>query len=399
MNYYIWRQVMSSMKFLRFLTSNYTQNIVTFLDNLSFIIGNFLLYILFSKYLTIESSFIVLEQSINLQPLLFLIISIIAFLIVGKNILHWKSYFWLVFILFIALLSVNLLIKSMSLILIIAIPIISLYWYYSQPKKKEEFKQYAIGIKNKVKTYGMFCLVFPRILFFNVAHYLFPLLFIWIALYGLAYLFGFLTINDFNVFISLMSLLGIIFGFFQYYVKGYKKNIQDKLVKYVTKLTLPKKFSIEDFKKYIKYDNKYKSILDLIEKNEKPKPLPTIKHSQYYQFNRILKDIQEQAHKSDMEIYKLLEEKLHGNKELLLEAYKGFFAHKKEEILDGLEKKKVREFIFLLLGNINILSESIVNLETMELPDKDKESETYSEFFTQTSYEILNDVFTKFIYG
>jgi len=390
--------IMGEMKFLRFLTSNYTQNIITFLDNLSFIIGNYLLYFLISQYLTIESNINILDQSISLQPLMFLLISILAFLIVGKNILHWKSYLWLVFIFFIALLSVSLLIKSMSLILIIAIPIISLYWYHSQPEKKKEFKQYVIGIKNKVKTYGMFCLVFPRILFFNIAHYLFPLLFIWIALYGLVYLLGFLTINNFNVFISLMSLLGIIFGFFQYYVKGYKKNIQEKLVRYVTKLTIPEKFSIEDFKKYIKFDNKYKSIFDLIEKNEKPKPLPMIKHSQYFQFNRILKDIQEQAHKSDMEIYNILEDKLSGNKELLIEAYQGFFAYKKKEITENLEKKKVREFLLLLLGNINILSEDLIKLETMELPEKDKEPETYNEFFTQTSYEILNDIFTKFIF-
>jgi hypothetical protein len=333
--------------------------------------------------------------SIELQPFIFVLISVLAFIIVGKNILHWKSYLWIVLISLLGIYPLPQEIKSVSIILLIAIPVICLYIYYSQPKKKKEVTKHVTGMKNKLRTWLMFALVFPRILFFNVAHYLFPLLFIWISIYGLVYLLGFLTIINFNVFISLMSLLGIIFGFFQYYIKRYRENIQNKLVKYVTKLTLPKEFTIKEFKDFIEPKQDYKPIFDKIIKIETPKTFGMFRRTKLFQVDRMLQDLQ--GSPSDIEVFNKLEKEI-GGKTKLKEAYREFFTYKKEENLKKLEKKNVKEFLWLLMGNINIISEDLIKLETLDLPEVDEEPETYSEFFTQTSYEILNEIFTRFIY-
>ena len=61
-----------------------------------------------------------------------------------------------------------------------------------------------------------------------------------------------------------------------------------------------------------------------------------------------------------------------------------------------MDKKRIKEFMWLLMGNINILGEALVSLETLDLPEKEPES--YDEFFSQASYEILNEVVTNFIF-
>ena len=250
---------------------------------------------------------------------------------------------------------------------------------------------------NRLRIIFMSIIVFPRLLFFNISHFLFPLLFIWISLLGVIYFLFSLTINNFNNFVGLVTLIGIIFGFFQYYVKGYKENVQKKLVQYLTKLSLPEdEFTLKDFKSFLKPRTAYNNVEDAIlqvEDDFSTKSSPRLRIG----IEKLLSNMN--LSQSDVQFFKSLEKEMgiKGNKDNLIKAYKEFFEEKKIEFKTRIDKKKIKELMWLLMGNINILGETLVTLGTLDLPDKEPES--YDEFFKQASYEILNEVVTSFIFG
>jgi len=231
---------------------------------------------------------------------------------------------------------------SVGIILFIVIPIICLFNYYRKPERREKLKSSIPENNNRLRIIFMSIIVFPRLIFFNISHFLFPLLFIWISLLGIIYFLFSLTINNFNNFVGLVTLIGIIFGFFQYYVKGYKENVQKKLVQYFTKLSLPEdEFTLKDFKSFLKPRNAYNNVEDAIlqvEDGFSTKYSPSVRIG----IEKFLSNMN--LSQSDVQFFKTLEKEMgeKGNKENLIKAYKEFFEEKKIEFKAQIDKKRIK---------------------------------------------------------
>jgi hypothetical protein len=227
------------MEFLKSLTSKYSITYIALLDTLAFILGNIFLYILFSIY-----------TDINVYHLLILVV--LSFWILGLDFHRWESLLWFLLITFLIFSEINNNYKLVIIVVSIIVLVIRLFLIRKNIKKnKDDYPQYP-KFKNKMSAISKFLFVLPRILFLNISHYMFPLLFFWLPLIAFIHYLGFLEVSDLPRFVSIITLLGIMFGFFQYYFKRYKENIQKKYVSRMTDLVLHNnEFTFNNFKDFV----------------------------------------------------------------------------------------------------------------------------------------------------
>jgi len=189
-----------------------------------------------------------------------------------------------------------------------------------------------------------FSFVMPRILFFNITYLLFPLLIVWLSFFAVLYFFGFTNMySTFEEFTYLISIMGIVLGFFQYYVKRHEEKIQNKIVGHLIKLTFPKdKFSFKSFIDFIENINNIERIKKTAKEIEEGKIKPNILHLLPRMSGKELNLININIPlpwSEDKLKFTLLENNI--SKKDLVKIYKDFFKKKKEEIINGLVNDKI----------------------------------------------------------
>jgi hypothetical protein len=378
------------MEFLKSLTSKYSITYIALLDTLAFILGNIFLYILFSIY-----------TDINVYHLLILVV--LSFWILGLDFHRWESLLWFLLITFLIFSEINNNYKLVIIVVSIIVLVIRLFLIRKNIKKnKDDYPQYP-KFKNKMSAISKFLFVLPRILFLNISHYMFPLLFFWLPLIAFIHYLGFLEVSDLPRFVSIITLLGIMFGFFQYYFKRYKENIQKKYVSRMTDLVLHNnEFTFNNFKDFV--SKKGLTEIDKLITKEKS-AINQMKQFFYAQrrgmsINQFFMNITTQGSKDSIKFLEL-EDKAEESKKMkqLLEAYDKFFNHQKEKVIKNIDMKRLRNLSWFLMSNMNILSEGIATLGTMKLPEEKHEPENYEEYFEKTNHEILNKVFKDLIFN
>lgn len=386
---------MTDTKFLDYTTSKFSLGIVTFLLNLSLFLGNIILFYLFKNYFDISS------------PMrIFVLGTLLSFLLIAR-VHRYLSYLWFLIIFVVLKLDLIVLGKLILLVVLLVSPLVIFYFQFRIRKNEnqKEFKSSSSFQKRfKLKTLLKFLLILPRTLFFNVSYFLFPLLIIWLGYFGIL---SFLNIIDLSKtlaeFTYLISIMGITFGFFQYYTKRYEEKIQNKIVNHLIKITFQKDyFSFNAFVEFLKSKEHNTQIINICKNIEKGElkdwmrimQVPRMPGKEIIQmFLNIQLPQQEDKTK-----FILLETamKKENRYEELVDIYSEFFEEKKQQLLEDINKKDINELTWLLLGNINLLDEAYTSLFTFEKPKK--KPETYDEFLIFTQYEILDKIISEMVF-
>jgi len=249
------------------------------------------------------------------------------------------------------------------------------------------------------KLAGKNLIILPRVLFFNVLYYMFPIFLVIIPLEILLLSLGLISISD--NFVQIAVLVGIASGFFQYYIKRYEEKVQQKIL---SKFGTISKF-IRDEAIFIKFENflsqsgnnEFETLKDKIKGEILNIPL-----LERYRLHRrpggtIIQPVFLETFHYEPYSYieNLLEEE---HRKTLREAYKEFFEGIKSKAEKDLEKKEhlFKEFGILLLLNLNFIPEAEPEFLQMSSEiEKQKEPETFGEFLNNTILEITNKVLTK----
>lgn len=245
-----------------------------------------------------------------------------------------------------------------------------------------------------------------RIIFLNSIQYLLFTLIIWMFSVAVFINYGYILLNEEIPpnFYNIIGLVGILTGFFQYYIQRYEDKIQTKLSLKMNMLVSisDKEVSFGNFKKFL---NKNKNFTKLNKTFDKiTKEYDTSKHK--------LKLVQlTLARMPGKEIniypqlmppfrqdeYKLLEDEIAGDNNdsiyaELLEAYKQFFSIKRMEILEKINKEAVaNELIEMLFLNINFISE--VKSDIIGIKKEDiKNLKSANDFIDNMKVEIFDDL-------
>ena len=160
--------------FLEYLISSGLRKVIPSLYNFSFSFTNLVLYYLFLNYF-------------NLNPIIFLILSVITFGLIGKLNNFWN--YLLFCVVYTGILSFGYytnigLLVTLALIAIFTVILILFSTFYKFEAPKERYK-----IRRK------YVIAFPRLIFLNMSYLLFPLLFIWLLSVGVLLFFN--SINPF----------------------------------------------------------------------------------------------------------------------------------------------------------------------------------------------------------
>jgi len=276
-------------------------------------------------------------------------------------------------------------------------------------KKSEEKKRLPIMIFLK-----KFIVILPRIAFFNILHNFFPIFIIFIASIMFFYISGTLSIANASNFLQAATLIGIILGFFQYYLNRYEEKTQQIIVTKMSAFTgiVVKQASFINFRKFIekkskestmtrnKYSNFQKDILNKAVENPlyklKDKRLPG-KDIIHYQPQFIVGGGEEF-------LFGLLESEIENDEQekQLIEFYKEFFEDVKKTTEEKLKKDagRMEELAKLLFSNINIVGEARISfINAIYDIEKYEEPVNYTEFLIKTNYEIMNEILTKILIG
>jgi len=386
---------MADVKFLEYITSRFSLGIVTFLSNLSLFLGNIILFYIFEDYFNIPSEIWV-----------FIIGALLGFLFIGR-IYKFHSYLWFLSLFVIFKLNLSIFEKSIFFFILLILPLIIFYIQFKIKRdvSKKEFKLFPFPEKLDLKMLIKFLIVLPRILFFNVSYFLFPLLIVWLGYFGVL---GFLKVvalsETLGEFTYLVSIIGIIFGFFQYYTKRQEEKVQNKIVNHLIKITFQKDcFSFESFIEFLKSKKIGAGIINKCENIEKGELKDLMRIAQVSrmpgkEITQMFLNIQ-LPQQEDKTKFILLETEMKKENRYkdLVSSYSKFFEEKKKQLLNEIDKKEINELTWLLLSNINLLDEAYASLFTFEKPKK--KPKTYDEFLIFTQYEILDKVISEMVFN
>ncbi|MEM3786062.1 MAG: hypothetical protein QXZ59_01620, partial [Nitrososphaeria archaeon] len=355
-------------------------DLLSFEWSLSFAVANLILFAFFMRTTTFGL-------------IVFPIIAFAAFLILGE-IPRWKSYLSLIAI---ASISMYYLWAGIALAVVLLIVYVTLTLsYYKKTKEHVGISSAKEGLEIIWRNIFKFMVASLRMLFFNVSYMLFPLLFVWLAIFGGVYLFGHAALSmgliDFS---AVLTVMGVIFGLLQYYFSRHEEKVQQKLNIYFTSLTSPiGKFSFNEFYKFLtEHESKYKDV------KKEAEGMTDTNMSALAPFFRetgkeksIIK--MNLPNFEDMAKFQLLESKFLRSKKLK-EAYKDFFEDKKTEIKKDLHKRRasLNELVWFLFSNITIVEETNASFLTLDLGKKDDEAESYIDFLRLTRIDILKYIF------
>ena len=355
------------------LRSNLGHDLLSFAWSLSFVLANLVMFIFFSRTTT-------------MSWIEFPIIAFVSFLIIGE-IPRWKGSLALIFI-------ISITIYNMLLGSIAAVGLFCIYYMLLLKKYQDDSKDYII--KNWKDTLKIIRLNITkafvtgiRLLFFNIAYMLFPLLFIWLLAFGGVYMLSQvklsmnLTISSFG---TILTVLGVVFGLLQYYFNRHEDKVQQKYNMNFSLIVFPiKKFSFDEFVKFLGEQEKYKKLFN------SAKQLTYIDITDLENINKIFKMRQggstnlsitvNMPEVDDITKFQIFELK-YVRSPKPKEVYKAFFEAKENEIKEEL-KSKLRELntlVWFLFSNINIVEESNAMFMNLDLNKNESEPETYLDF-------------------
>ena len=342
--------------------------ILKFLDFIVFVVANFLIYLLFSR--------------LNLFSLYGVYIGILCFIF-------------------------SLWVLKPSLFL----------WFLPKLKKWkiENLKGLHSSFRPKIR---FLITVSARFVFFNILHSLFPLLLIWLSCIAGVYLFNssLINFNPDNDVISVLTLLGILFGFFQYYLRRYEDKVQNKLDVFsrIINQTVAEETDFNEFLNSIENTDLKNRINKIINPKERLgevlKTLTDMDKESKRKISSTLRNIYKSSKPQSFisisisylpshEKYKIIEGELNDREqEKLKDEYKRFFAEKKVAVKEKIKSNiDMDEYFYLIINNINIVSESYFAFIRREEPPENKELETSGEFTADLADAIAGELLGKYL--
>jgi hypothetical protein len=268
-----------------------------------------------------------------------------------------------------------------------------------------------------------FSIITVKQMFYNTLFELFPVLVIWLCVFGLAYFVGgwfTFTVKNSQSFFGIVTLFGIVLGIFQYYLQRHEDKIAGQISFYANQIinTINEETNFQNFYKKIeqmpaghdghehdgyevqkwverRIDQKYR-LIDLLkelidDKDRRQIFFDLIKSGTYESVITIKEDIPT----SDMH-FEMIELYAKGGEmhEKLLNTYRWYFddAKRIEEIYSKLtDQIEIDGFTKLVLGNINIIQETLplfVNEKFKKFFEQSLRNQDFSQFEPQSAREF-----------
>lgn len=246
-----------------------------------------------------------------------------------------------------------------------------------------------------------FIFIIIKSIFFNTLNDLFLVLVIWLfytlALYKL--FTAEFTAPNFQSFVGIITLIGIVAGIFQYYLTNYKEEQLPKTLQPISNLFIDyvKKYSFKEFYNFCKSgkpENQkiYTHIRTALIGDKK---IPGI--DMYLDARRPGKEINEITYNltpsNEAFLFTLIDLYLPEIDEKNLQnAYRDFFQDKDKEIQGAIHELDLSKYKKLLLSNFIFFNEMIMDLieVDIEMDSEPKELKSYQDFLTES---INNNVF------
>ena len=248
-----------------------------------------------------------------------------------------------------------------------------------------------------------FFLVFIKSVFFSVMNELFLVLIFWtIFILSLHKIYPTIFIDyiNFTDFVGILTLIGVLAGIFQYYIKAYKDEQLPQSIQPITNLYLKQieLYSFGNFLKYLKDNNKISHNVYVYNQIKKflDNRVPGIKH------NINQRTYHEESEEitynftpdSDTYFFMLIELYAEINDMSLTNVYREFFEKKNEEFINKIDEEDLSRYKKLLLSNFVFYNEMMLNVNKfgaeLEIDDDEDEPQTYTDFLKKA---IKNNVF------
>jgi prepilin signal peptidase PulO-like enzyme (type II secretory pathway) len=240
-----------------------------------------------------------------------------------------------------------------------------------------------------------------RNMFFNILNDSFILIIIWIFIFSLFYILHLIKLPtnfSFQRFAISITLIGVLSGFFQFYIKNYKELVSMKIANSISKylINVVKKISLNDFLNSLDDKNKEK-IHKIISKKEELKTyLKGFKHRTFtfIDFPFSLSD----TSFFDTFDYLVKTEEIKDIKWTDLNGlYKNYFGNKFNEFKKEIDEKDLIGIRKLLFSNLIFFDEVVADLEkiTFEFVQEENKDpkgfkERYERFTSNCVYYMLD---------
>jgi hypothetical protein len=259
---------------------------------------------------------------------------------------------------------------------------------------KESRKKVHLGVRN-------FILILFRLFYFNILNDLFIVLVIWASIFGLASIFRIIIIipNTFTDFVSLLAIIGVLAGIFQFYIQNYKEKVTQRTIKSMNKYLIRfyQEVTFREFLDYLKKkDNPFYNTIQSKMKDNPLKPLYSLFKDQRSGRSSTNITVNLSA-QNDLMLVQALEFS-DINKDALKSKYEEFFKEKNEEIRKEIESKDISDLQKNILPNIIFYDEVFTEITGSSYEIEKKEDlETFEDFlmdsllenFTFLVYKIL----------
>lgn len=271
-----------------------------------------------------------------------------------------------------------------------------LHWKSQEKQEKAEEKEPK---PVKIPRIGMLnsLILLIKNLFFNILNDLFILTIIWTVIFAVLYLTG--LINQPNSFINLatvITLIGVLSGFFQFYIKNYKEQVSMKIANSLSQYVIGiiRKISFSDFLKNLKEEDKTK-IQKIISSKDEAKGYMMGFRDKNFTFINMPFQVKDTSTFDNVDY--LVEEKLVKNIDIdfvkLNKLYNEYFKHKLKKFKEEIDEKDLIETRKLLFSHLIFFDEVLADLEKISLEydpgEKDEEPEGFREHYEKFSYDCV----------
>lgn len=242
--------------------------------------------------------------------------------------------------------------------------------------------------------------IFIKSLFFNILNDMLITSIFWVGFGSGLYAVGLMDVQQtfkLDTFVAAITILGILAGFFQFYIQNYKSEVSASIIKSITNYIqmATRDITFKDFVGFIdsKKNNKdYESLFSRINK--------IILDEEKIKNNRLpnVKIIQQIAlsFKTDpfslfdyLDYYKEFGKSDSLNKQHLKRAYEDYFAKKLTEFKESLDKKELIEIKRGIFSSLLFFEEIAANLEELnfDYPEEKEDSIDFRDFYRK----FIND--------